>query len=569
MSDSGAGTAPVEIAPPSPATVRRLGAAFFLVAAVAMFTTESDYGLASDVGNYFYSSLRQLAWLQEFLRALLSGSPGEALAPDHVADQWRWMLIRVPHPPLSREISGLGWLVFRNALGDVTAYRVGVMVTYSALAGGCAAFTAGTARSLLAGVGAGLGILLIPVLFAHGHFAHTDLFLSAFWFGSAACLYAWTENPGMRSLVMSGLLLGAALATKFTGLLAVPVLGIWLVLTRPRRLVPAVVVLGLAAALVFVASNPVMWTDPATGISDYLGAGVERSADVLNQIRTLYFGTLYVYRGPWHYPFVWTLIVLPPTILIAILAGLFDSRNSRLAGFCVLNAAVLYLALMVPSAPMHDGVRLILPAFPFFAVLGGLGTARIAAGVARLPMVRGEVGRLVPGLLVVFAIFLPALAAVVRTHPFQLSYVNLFVGGVAGAERRGLEITNIKDVLSQEVLDDLADVIPGGSVIDPGFLLEEICFNQTLGRAPRDWVVETRWPSLIEGDPDLVLACEGTEVRAPTAIDRQPREPAYLLQYARRAMWRPIDWAVHLQGDRPAYELSVEGVPLLRVFRLR
>jgi hypothetical protein len=147
--------------------------------------------------------------------------------------------------------------------------------------------------------------------------------------------------------------------------------------------------------------------------------------------------------------------------------------------------------------------------------------------------------------------------------------VNLFVGGVAGAERRGLEITNIKDVLNQEVLDDLAEVIPGGSVIDPGFLLEEICFNQTLGRAPRDWVVETRWPSLIEGNPDLALACVGTEARALTVIDREPFEPDFLLQYARKAMWRPIDWGIHLQEDRPAYELSVEGVPLLRVYRLR
>ena len=501
--------------------------------------------------------------------ALMSGSPGAALAPDHVAEQWRWMLIRVPHPPLSREISGLGWLMFRNVLGDVTAYRLGVMVTYSALAGGCAAFTASTARSMLAGVGSGLGILLIPVLFAHGHFAHTDLFLSAFWFGSAACLYVWTGNPRPLSLIVSGLLLGATLATKFTGLLAVPVLGTWLLLTRPRQLAPAAAILGLAAALVFVATNPVMWTDPATGISDYIGAGVDRSADVLNQIRTLYFGTFYVYRGPWHYPFVWTLIVLPPTILIAILVGSLDRRNFQLAGFCLLNAAVLYLALMVPSAPMHDGVRLILPAVPFFAVLGGLGTARIATGIGRLPTLRGDDRKLVPGLLVTLAIFLPALAAVVRTHPFQLSYVNLFVGGVAGAERRGLEITNIKDVLSQEVLDDLADVIPGGSVIDPGFLLEEFCFNQTLGRAPRDWVFETSWPSLIEGRPDLALACEGTEVRAPTVIDREPRAAAYLVQYARKAMWRPIDWAVHLQEHSPAYELSVEGVPLLRVFRLR
>lgn len=546
-----------------------LAGGFFLVSAVLMFATESDYGVASDVGNYFYSSLRQLSWLREFIQGLAAGDVASVLSAENLDEHWRWMTIRLPHPPLSREISGVSWLLFRDLLDPVTAYRVGVMLTFALLAAGCAAFTASEAGSNLAGIGAGLSILTLPVLFAHGHLAHTDLFLAAFWFGSAACLYRWTEGARGRSLLLSGLLLGAAVSTKFTGLLAVPVLGLWLLIRRPGRLMQATLVIAPAALAVFFLSNPLLWVDPALGLSDYLGAGFDRSEEALNILRTLYFGTFYAYRGPWHYPFVWTLIVIPPTILVAILAGAFDRRNGPLVAFCLLNASVLYAALMLPSAPMHDGVRLILPAFPFFAVLGGMGTARIIDLVERVPAIRAHASKPWLSVAVLALLFTPAAAAVVRTHPYQLSYVNSFVGGIDGAERRGLEITNLKEILNEEVLGDLEAFIPEGAVIDPGFLLEEICFAQTLGRAPASWVVETQWPSLIPDRPDLTLVCAGSEVRAPTAVDRDPAAPQFLLQYNRKAMWRPIDWAMDRQGDPPAYELSIEGAPLLRVYRLQ
>ena len=41
--------------------------AFFTVAAVAMFATQRDYGAVSDVSNYFFGSVRQLAWLDRTL----------------------------------------------------------------------------------------------------------------------------------------------------------------------------------------------------------------------------------------------------------------------------------------------------------------------------------------------------------------------------------------------------------------------------------------------------------------------------------------------------------------------
>ena len=548
---------------------RAMAGIFFLVSAVLMFATESDYGVASDVGNYFYSSLRQLSWLQEFIQGLAAGDVVSVLSVENLDDHWRWMNIRLPHPPLSREISGISWLLFRDVLDPVTAYRVGVMLTFALLTAGCAAFTASVAGSSLAGIGAGMSVLTLPVLFAHGHLAHTDLFLAAFWFGSAACLFRWTEGARWRFLLMSGVLLGAAVSTKFTGLLAIPVLGLWILLRRPGRLIRATLVIASSALAVFFLTNPVLWVDPALGLADYFGAGFDRSDEPLNLLRTLYFGTFYAYRGPWHYPFVWTLIVVPPTILVAMFAGVPGRRYRLVVGFCLLNASVLYAALMLPSAPMHDGVRLILPAFPFFAVLAGLGTARITELLERLPAIRAHSSQPWLSVAVLALLFVPAAAAVVRTHPYQLSYINSLVGGVDGAERRGLEITNLKEILNRDVLNDLASFIPEGAVIDPGFLLEETCFAQTLGRAPASWVVETQWPSLIPDRPDLTLVCAGSTVRAPTVVDRDPAAPHFLLQYNRKAMWRPIDWAVDRRGDPPAYEISLEGAPLLRVYRLQ
>lgn len=553
---------------PSHGAISVMALGLFVVAMVAMFATQRDYGVVSDVSNYFFNSVRQLAWMEDLWQALLEGHPGTVLNRESVLEHWRVDPTRIPHPPLSREISGLGWLLFRGVFDAVGAYRVGVMLAYAALTAASAAFTATSTGSITAGVGAGLTILTMPVLFAHGHFAHTDLFLSTFWFASACCLYRWVEESRPAMLFTAGLLLGAALATKFTGLLLIPVIGLWLVLRRPRDAWWAILIVAVCAAAVFYLSNPIMWVDLKLGISDYLGAGLERTEGIGGKIQTEYFGQFYTYRGPWHYPFVWTAIVIPPTLLLSIAAGLFDRRRGELIGFCLLNAAVLYAALLVPSAPMHDGVRLFLAVFPFFAVLSGIGTAVLADRLAQLFRTdRRQTSSLVTA-VVLLALFVPAAGAVVRSHPYQLSYFNLLIGGIQGADEKGLEVTNLKEVLNEEALEDLTSLIPDDAILDAGFLFEEMCFNQNLDRAPRGWSVEVGWPLSDPVGSRLNLICAGDPVRAPTAVDRLSRAPDFLLVLNRKAMWRPIEWAVHAQ-NAPYYQVKLDGVSLLSLYRLR
>ncbi len=534
-----------------------LAAAAFILA----FLTASDYGIASDVANYFASSMRQLSWGREFFNDVFLGQPTDTLEREAVFEAWRWNPARVPHPPLSRELSGLTWLLGHRWLDSLTAYRLAVMLSYAALTGWVAVFTHWATRSRIAGLTAGTAVLAYPALFAHGHLAHTDLFIATFWFSAAASLSVFERTRRIGWLIATGLLLGAAAATKFSGLLLVPVIVVWLAVRRPREALPAFVIVLLSSIVVFVLVNPVLWVAPEVGIMDYLRAGLDRAGDSLARLRTEYFGTIYEFRPPIHYPWVWTLIVLPPTFLAAIAVGLTTLRRHWLAAFCVLNMGVIYAALLLPRAPMHDGVRLLLPALGFQCVLVGVGAQR---AIEILSDWMPRTGRSWIEALVVIAILAPAGVATVRSHPHQLSYANFLFGGPAGLAEKGLEVTNLKEALSPEVVSDLGRVIPPAAVVDAGFLTEELCFYAQQGRF-EGRQIET-WLPTAEGGITLTCAAEGP---VPEALSRSPKDPDYVLVFNRRAVWRPMDRALWEYGGAPAYELSYDEVPLLRAYRVR
>lgn len=156
-------------------------------------------------------------------------------------------------------------------------------------------------------------------------------------------------------------------------------------------------------------------------------------------------------------------------------------------------------------------------------------------------------------------------AATIQSHPHQLSYFNALVGGVRGADSRGLEITTQKEVLNREVLADLVEVIPGGAVIDPGFMLEEICFYQEIGWAPADWTPEVTVVFLNGTREYLGCDPEGSPLRVP--LDREARQPSWVFQYHRPTAVLVQDLGGIDTETGPAYEVSTEGVPLLSVYR--
>ncbi len=175
----------------------------------------------------------------------------------------------------------------------------------------------------------------------------------------------------------------------------------------------------------------------------YLGTGVDRIS-----IRVLYFGQVFADRDvPWHYPWFYFATTIPIGLLALGLWGLVrwgDAR--RFDPFVLLLAGSIALFLIVFSTriPVYDGERLFLVVFPLFAMLVGRGFGSLWTRA-------GRTGRLALVALMVGQGF-----GVVMIHPFGLSYYNLLVGGLPGAERLGLELTYWGDAVDPVLLGELA-----------------------------------------------------------------------------------------------------------------
>jgi hypothetical protein len=168
---------------------------------------------------------------------------------------------------------------------------------------------------------------------------------------------------------------------------------------------------------------------------------------------------------------------------------------------------------------------------------------------------------------VVVAILAQPAVQTVRYHPHQLSYFNGLIGGVSGAYARGLEVTTQKEALNRRVLADLAREIPPGTVIDPGFMLEEICVYQALGWAPRAWVPEMTL--VLDQDERLYAGCLGPDSFLRVQLEREAREPAFLFVYQRYTMMQRLDLSRIDLEEPPFYEVSLQDVPLLSIYEVK
>jgi hypothetical protein len=199
--------------------------------------------------------------------------------------------------------------------------------------------------------------------------------------------------------------------------------------------------------------------------------------------------------------------------------------------------ATLVIVRATPWAPPHDGVRLFLPAFAFFAALAGVGAGRalfrnslleperiIAQGWAKVAI----------GLMLVAGTF-----DAVSYFPHGLSYYNRLIGGLRGAVALGMEPTYYWDSLDRQALEWLEEHTDSAAG-------EKVYFA---AYPPRNLELLKRYGLLA----------------------RLPSEPGtfrwYVLQRRPSAL-QPVDWWL-IEHAKPAYENAFLGVPLLDVYDYR
>lgn len=201
---------------------------------------------------------------------------------------------------------------------------------------------------------------------------------------------------------------------------------------------------------------PPWWRETLPRLAHYYLLNTDRRGS-LPDIQIFYLGQTYEYSLPWHNAWLLMAVTIPAASIVAGLLGLAWSlgaaRRDRLPLYFVVQFLTLPFFRMLPT-PAHDGIRLFLPTFFFFAAMVGWGAVWVARGIpARRAWVpRAWVAALVLG---------PSAWQLASVHPYELSYYNEFIGGAPGAWGRGLfELTYWYDAFNRPTLAELNNRLP-------------------------------------------------------------------------------------------------------------
>jgi 4-amino-4-deoxy-L-arabinose transferase-like glycosyltransferase len=432
-----------------------IAAGLFLLAAGLIAVTARDPGLTWDEAIYFGRAAQYWGWFQ--------GLPGGGLDAQAVARTWG----APDHPPLGSLWIAGAFAAFGSFLDMITAARLGAAVLFGLVVAAIFLWTAAKRDERTGLLAAGV-FLLMPRVFADGHFANLEMMTLLLWLATVAAFERGIERRAWS--VLCGLFFGLALLTKINGAFLPFVLVPWGLVFHGRKALRNVLCMALIGPAVFFAGWPLLWHFPVEGMQAYLANKTQRML-----IPVHYLGTTYRDRvAPWHYPFVMLLATTPLPVFAGAAGGAWaaarrlraDWRGASFEALLLWAFAFPVLLLAAPGVPKYDGVRLMMPACPFLAILAAEG---LAAGWDRLrahPVVAAKPVRLrtvsatAAGVLAVW-LFLPVAAL----HPYQLAYYGELAGGPTGARRLGFETTYWGDTFDDKALRFLNQNVPeNGSV---------------------------------------------------------------------------------------------------------
>ena len=238
-------------------------------------------------------------------------------------------------------------------------------------------------------LGAGLLAATSPNLLAHGRLVTPDIGLTLFVVAAAWCAWRATRGPGFGWVLATGILAGAAVLSKLSGLLLLPVLGLAVLRGAGGRRPAAVrlTIFAVAALLVIHAgygfSPPGAFRGIPTPFPAPLVTGIESQlaeapypAYLLGENRNGgwpgYYAVAFLVKVP-----------LPALALFAMATVMVVRSRRRSLALPLLLAAAFFLAFGL-GTKKNVGLRYLLPVLPLLhvttaAVLAEAGRRRLVA----------------------------------------------------------------------------------------------------------------------------------------------------------------------------------------------
>jgi hypothetical protein len=289
-----------------------------------------------------------------------------------------------------------------------------------------------------------------PNILAHARLATTDLAIATAYFVASYCLWRFLQRSQQAArvlwgpLVLAGVTLGLALATKLTALLLLPVsllvAGAFAssqgVRSRTRRVWRS---LGVSLLAIWGIAFLTLWATYGFQVAPARGGAIPVPAasyiDSLREMRRhaseghhAFLMGRYSLTGWWYYfPVAFGIKTPLPTLILFGLAALCAGWDL----YCLVRGrssdhGVEKLAVWIPplalfavslTSTLNIGYRHILPVLPFIYVLG-------SGAVARIPRQRRGLGWALVAVLVAWTI-----VGSLSVYPHYLTYFNELIGG--------------------------------------------------------------------------------------------------------------------------------------------
>jgi 4-amino-4-deoxy-L-arabinose transferase-like glycosyltransferase len=237
------------------------------------------------------------------------------------------------------------------------------------------------------------------------------------------------RGEGIFRFFFAALLLGLTAAIRVIGPLAGVLVFIYYLLKRNWRTLPLFLAYGLTAVLVMFIFWPYLWADPVNRLLEVL----KHMSNNPTELAVLFDGQIFrANEMPRRYlPQMFALTLTEPTWLL-FLAGVFLAARAWVtrkldgrAPFVLLGLFIFMLAYLLYNKPsVYDGFRHFLFLLPPVFVFIGFG----------FQWLWEKLKPALWGALIVLCL-LPGLVGIVRLHPYEYAYYNLFAGGVGGAYR--------------------------------------------------------------------------------------------------------------------------------------
>ena len=437
------------------------------------------------------------------------------LALDFSPASWRW---NFQHPPVSKVAAGIG-----AQLADGYGPARAISALMVAIACGLLVFVGRRLFSLRVGVLAGAVAALTPHLIAHGKVVGHEAPAVLLWTAALLAALGVHDEPVdrralVRRLALVGALLGLAVASRFVNLLLAPLLGAVLLVQAPAALRKQTLALGaavlpLAAAIVFFAVWPRLWTSPFHHLAEaWDKLKVPHSPEP-------FLGAI-TNDPPRHYFLIYLCATAPLGVLLGTAAWLARAAHRRERSAITVGLLLVVPLLVLFSPVRQDGVRYVLPSLMGLALAAAAGIDYLVAFAER-PRLYAAAG----GLMLLYLAI-----TCVRIHPYYLDYYGEQVGGPAGvAAHRRFEIA-----WWGEGVADAIDYVNANAA--PGARVHKAC-------------VEPSHLTWLRGD---LWAHEA----------RRPADAEWFIVY--QPSWKKCP----LPPDaRLVHEVSAQGAPLARVYR--